>query len=75
MPKAKSATIVVAGSGDKFDVTIERGVTPRDLLEQLNLSGHLTKYGDPAPFGENEELFPRINDGEKLVLSPKTPVA
>jgi hypothetical protein len=72
----KHISIVLAGSGEqRHDVEIHRGVTVRDLLEQLNLAGHLSKLGDPAPLGENEEILSRIEDGEKLVLGPKTPVA
>ena len=72
----KHVTIVVAGSGgQKHDVEIQHAVTVRDLLEQLNLTGHLGKLDDPAPFGENEEVFSRVQDGEKLILGPHTPVA
>jgi len=78
MPRAKTKqiSIVLAGSGDQLhEVEIQSGVTVRDLVDRLNLSGHLSKYGDPAPFGENEEIFSRVQDGDKLILSPKTPVA
>lgn len=74
--RTKQISIVLAGSGEqRHDIGIQSGVTVRDLLEQLNLSGHLSKLGDPAPFGENEELLSRVQDGDKLVLAPKTPVA
>ena len=77
MPKGpKHVTVVVAGSGgQKHEVEILPGVTTRDLLEQLGLTGYLSKLDDPAPFGENEELFSRVKDGDKLVVSPNTPVA
>ena len=78
MPTArtKHISIVLAGSGEqRHDVEIQPGVTVRDLLERLSLSGHLSKYGDPAPFGENEDVFARVQDGDKLLVSPKTPVA
>jgi len=72
----KSVTIVVAGSGgQKHDVEIQRGVTVRDLLERLNLTGHLSRLDDPAPLGENEEIYSRVQNGEKLILGPNTPVA
>jgi len=74
--QTKRVTIVVAGSGgQKHDVEIQRGVTVRDLLQQLNLTGHVSKLDDPSPFGENEDIFSRVQDGEKLVLGPHTPVA
>ena len=74
--KPKHVTIVLTGSGQqRLDVEILRGVTTRDLLSQLNLSGHLTKLGDPAPFGENEDVYSRVEDGDKLILAPTTTVA
>jgi hypothetical protein len=73
---AKHVTIVLGGSGEqRVDVEITRGVTTRDLLEQLHLSGHLLKYGDPAPFAENEDIYARVKDGDKLILAPVTTVA
>ena len=51
MPRAKTKqiSIVLAGSGDQLhEVEIQSGVTVRDLVDRLNLSGHLSKYGDPA---------------------------
>lgn len=72
----KSITIVVAGSGDqRYNIDMPRGATVRDVLQQLNLSGHLRKVDDPSPFGENEEIYSRVHDGEKLILAPHTPVA
>lgn len=74
--RSKRVSIVLAGSGEQIhDIEIARGLTTRDLLQRLNLSGHLSKFGDPAPFGEDEELYARIEDGEKLVLGAATPVA
>lgn len=78
MPKSapKHVTIVRAGAGgEPLDVEIARGVTTRDLLQQLNLVGHLSKYGDPAPFAENEDVYVRVEDGDKLILAPETTVA
>ena len=74
--KTKHVSIVLAGSGEQIhEVEIPRGTTVRDLAQRLNLVGHLSKHGDPAPFGENEEVYARIDDGDKLFLSPSTPVA
>ena len=78
MPAAetKHISIVLGGSGEQtHDVEVQRGTTARDLSERLDLTGYLTRYGDPAPFGENEEVFSRVQDGDKLILAPKNPVA
>jgi len=77
MPEEKKViSIVVTGSGNELhEVEIVRGVTVRDLLEKLNLTGHLSKIDDPAPFRPNDDVFSKVKDGEKLVLGPKTPVA
>jgi len=72
----KVVSIVVTGSGNELhEVEIERGVTVRDLLEKLNLTGQLSKLDAPAQFRENEDVFSKVEDGEKLVLAPSTPVA
>lgn len=74
--KTKQVSIVLAGSGEqRHGIGVLRGVTVRDFLERLNMSGHLTKYGDPAPLGETEEVYSRVEDGDKLVLGPFTSVA
>jgi len=71
----KPITVLVGGSGKTHDVNIPPGLTVRDLLEQLNLSGHLTKFGEATPLGENEDVYSRVNAGDKLILGPNTPVS
>jgi len=74
--ETKSISIVVTGAREEIhDVDIIRGSTVRDLLEQLNLSGALSKVDSAAPFGLNDDIFSKVEDGEKLILSPSTPVA
>lgn len=76
MPKeAKAVSVVVAGSGKLQDVDITPGSTARDTLEKLNLTGELTVVGDPTPFGPNDNVYKRVEDGDKLILKPNTPVA
>ena len=77
MPQEKKVvSIVVTGSGNELhEVEIMRGVTVRDLLEKLNLTGHLSKVGAPTPFQENDEVFSKVEEGEKLILGPSSPVA
>lgn len=72
---AKPITVLVGGSGKTHDVNVLPGVTVRDLLQQLNLAGHLTRYGEATPLGENEDVYSRVNPGDKLVLAPNTPVS
>ena len=72
----KNVSIVVGGAGNQIhDVAIQRGTTTRDLLEQLNLTGYLSKMDDPTPLKTNKDLFSQVEDGEKLRLTPSTPVA
>ena len=74
--EVKHVSVVLAGSGEQHpDVEIQRGVTVRDLKEQLRLTGYMSKLDDPTPLGETEELFSRVHDGEKLLVGPKTSVA
>jgi hypothetical protein len=71
----KPITIVVAGSGKTRDVNVTPGLTVRDLLQQLNLTGYLSKVDDPSPLGENEDIYSRVHEGDKLILAPRTEVA
>ena len=76
MPKEpKAISVVVAGSGQIQDVDIIPGSTARDTLEKLNLSGELTAVGDPTPLGPNDNVYKRVEDGDKLIFKPITPVA
>lgn len=75
MNNPKKAVVVVAGSGKKYEVDVLPGVTTQDLLQQLGLEGYLRKFEEARPFAENDELYRRIKDGEKLILGPKMPVA
>lgn len=72
----KTVSIVVVGAGNQImDVDIIRGSIVRDLLERLNLSGELSKLDDPTPFGPNDDVYTRVEDGDKLTLNPLAPVA
>ena len=76
MPKEpKAVSVVVAGSGKVHDMDIAPGTTTRDILEKLNLSGELTKAGDPTPFGSNDNVYAQVEDGDKLFFKPVSPVA
>jgi hypothetical protein len=76
MPKEpKAVSIVVVGSGKILDVDLNSGATTRDTLEKLNLTGELLVVGDPTPLGPNDDVYKRVEDGDKLNLKPSTPVA
>ena len=76
MPKEpKAVSVVIAGSGQIQDIDIAPGATARDILEKLNLTGELSVVGDPTPVGPNDNVYKRVEDGDKLNLKPGTPVA
>jgi len=88
MPKklAKTVLVVVAGSratnaeGEHqprdLQVEILPGVTARDLLQKIGIADGVLKKPDEAyTFGANEELYPRVETGNKLHAVPRTPVA
>jgi len=67
----KSITIALAGAKRELhDVDIAKGASVRDTLEKLNLTGKLTKLDDPTSLNETDNLYARVVNGEKLVLSP-----
>lgn len=71
----KSIVLIVAGTGQHYDLSIEPGTTARDVLSQTNLSGYrLSKDNGQTVFGENENIYPAIENGEKLHASAKTDV-
>jgi len=64
--------VKVAGAGEPREAVISPGVTSRDLLESLGLGTNLLITQDPAgaPFGVDETLFDKIQEGQKLYASP-----
>jgi len=69
----KHVTAVIAESGAYHDLQIAPGTTTRDICAQLGLGDHylISKRG-AEPFGDDENIYGAITDGEKLFLS--TPV-
>jgi len=64
------------GSKNELHVDIVPGVTAKDLLRKIGMrKGHLKKSGGGYLFGENEELYPQVETGDKLIAVPNTPVA
>jgi len=66
----KQIAVKVAGSEDRepLDVTIKPGTTTSDVLTQLNLEGYLLSTGPNSRqfFGDDEVIYPLIEDGSKL---------
>jgi|GEM_PF-896768 len=71
----KSIVVVVAGSGQAHDLTVQPGTSARDVLAQIGLQGYvLSKNRGQNPFAEAENIYPVIDDGEKLFAMSKTDV-
>ncbi len=71
----KNVVVIVAGSGQHHDLSIEAGTTARDILQQIGLQGFvLTKDGDHKSFGEDESVYEAITDGQKLYAASITDV-
>lgn len=64
----KRFAVVVAGSTrGPQDVTIQPGTTAREVLNQLGLNGYLlSTKGAQTYFGEDENLYPLVVDGDLL---------
>jgi hypothetical protein len=66
---AKQITIAVAGSGGKRefrDVSILPGTKARDVLSKLELRGFQLAKPDGGAFGNNDDLFGGVAEGQKL---------
>ncbi len=59
-----------------LDATVEPGTTTADVLKFLGLNnGAWLSTRDGLPFGENEQIYCHIKDGDKLYVSPRAEVA
>jgi hypothetical protein len=66
---AKQITIAVAGSGgqNEFkDVSILPGTQPRDVLAKLGLNGFQLSKPAGGVFGNTDDLYVSVADGQKL---------
>ncbi len=71
----KNVVIIVAGTGRHHDLSIEPGTTSRDILAEIGLAGYrLSKDNGQHVFGDNENVYPLVEDGEKIHCSSKTDV-
>ena len=72
----KRIAVVVAGSTrGPQDVTIQPGTTSQEVLSQLGLEGYLlsTKGGNTY-FGDDENLYPKVVDGDLLYATTEAEV-
>jgi len=71
----KNVLVTVAGSGDHHDLAIEPGTTAKEILKQTGLLGYvLSKENGKYPFGETENVYTEVDDGEKLFAATKADV-
>lgn len=71
----KGIVVVLAGTGQAHDLSIQPGTSARDVLNQLGLQGYvLSKDRGEHPFGESENIYTEVDDGEKLFAAAKTDV-
>jgi len=74
MSKPKNVIVVKAGSGKNVEVEVRPGETAKDVLDKLGFEGYLEPLGEGSPFGATEEIYPRVANGEKLIVAPHAPV-
>lgn len=72
----KRIAVVVAGSTrGPQDVTIQPGTTAHEVLNQLGLEGYLlTTKGGTTYFGDDENLYPKVFDGDLLYATTEAEV-
>lgn len=68
--------IAVVRGNDVTDIVLRQGTTTADVRNHLNLPPDTTISGkDGLPFGDNEDLWPAVQDGVKLYCAPRANVA
>ena len=76
----KNITVVKPGAGenaqsDAYDITIQPGLTGTQVMEQLKLgSDYRLVKADGKPIDMSAELFPLVDNGEKLFASTEAKV-
>jgi hypothetical protein len=69
----KTLIISIAGAEGQKELPIDivPGTKPRDVLQRLSLAGFgLSRPGGGGMIGINEDLFPIVEDGQKLHATP-----
>jgi hypothetical protein len=67
----KNITIVKPGAGEStqseaYDIAIQPGHTGKQVMEQLTLNDFVLTKGDGKALNMAEDLFPLVENGEKL---------
>ena len=73
----KDIAIKVAGTeDDPIDAQLYPGTTAAEVLGQHNLQGYLLSTGPDAHrfFGDDENLYPLVVDGDKLFATTRAVV-
>ena len=71
----KKLAVVVAGTGNCEDITIQPGTTAGDVLAQLNLRDYLlSRSPNEAFFANAESIYDKVQEGEKIFASTKAEV-
>lgn len=68
----KNIVVLVAASGVLKNAVIKAGTTPKDIVRDLGLTGYmLSKSSTDPPFGDDENVYPQVEDGDKLYASTR----
>jgi len=71
----KRIAVIVVGSGQIHDLTINPGTTAREILREIGLEDYnLSKQNESHPFGLDENVYVEVQDGEKLNAATKVDV-
>jgi hypothetical protein len=88
MPRVVSKKVLVVIAGSRVEgatgetqtrdeqLEILKETTAKDVLRQIKVRDGVLKHASTGHiFGENEQIFERIETGDKLHAVPRTPVA
>ena len=84
--ETKKVIVTLAGDPDDtlYEIDVEPGSTPKSVFEAMGLEKDPTgklqfQLGKPGArsgvFGDNENIYVGVKDGDKLQVVPKNPVA
>jgi hypothetical protein len=72
----KNIVVVMVGTDQHHDLAIEPGTTARDILRQIGAENFvLYKDAGQRSLNNTENVYPLVQDGEKLFAGPSTKVA